>query len=538
MADGLPPPPPGAIPLPPPPAGATPISGTGDAPPQPPLGTLQEAGNAAARAVGGSLINAVTFIPDLFFSAANLGGGLVDKAAGIQEPDIELPSSYWQHQLDKVTRPPTTMFGKAAEGISTAVGGGMLGGLATGAEKLGAKAVAGVEGLMQRGLRTAEKEAPLNRVRTKAAEQTMTAGYNLTPAYVGGEVKKGLQTAVGKAATHRAASLQNEPISDGLAALSLGLHPKTELTPEVLDGLEKEAFQEYSAVRELGRMGRDTKFEDAIRGAGERFRLAPRERGDVWTPGEGFSKGAKAPEEAYSFPGISELKAKYLDSDVMDSKRALDDVRSLRYSSRLNLTGMARPEDRALGYVQRQIADALEDRIGRFADASKKPDLLRRLQTARIQLAKVNTVRDVLVGGHIRPSDLYRINKAHPGMLTDGLLTIAKTAEHFGKDVELVSIKGEEGSFSVVDYLLGGSGILSGHPGVAGLSLARPLIKKTLLSERSQRDMLNNLGKWKPPSEGAKTVRKTLSGIGRAGLVGGSMQGVESELGDLGDNGP
>jgi len=90
------------------------------------------------------------------------------------------------------------------------------------------------------------------------------------------------------------------------------------------------------------------------------------------------------------------------------------------------------------------------------------------------------------------------------------------TARNFKKDVQSVSTTGETGEFSAIDYLLGGSGMVSGHPKITGLILARPVSRWALGTETVQRKMLKNMRGGK-----RSTARELARGIGSGAAIMG-----------------
>lgn len=468
--------------------------------------------NTAVRDLARGIIGAVTFVPDIATTGANLIGGAVDRAAGIKEPDIELPSSFWNRQLDKVTTKPTTTTGKVTEEIAA----GLVGGAAT-MERGAAKAVG--EGA-SRGVRSLEEEAPqLNRVQTLAAEQAHAAGYNLPPSYIGGEIARDVQGAAGKAATERVMSEGNEVVTDRLAKLALGLHPNEELTPATFDKIRNEAYQAYDDVKQLGVVKMDNTFLEDLTKAGSRFESA------------GAVEAGATDQAALLRKSIDAERAAYLKSS-MSSSDMLTNIRMLRQLSRGNLKNYD-IEKNAIGYTQREIANALEMQLER-ASASN-PTLVKNLRAAREQIAKIANVEDSIgASGHVRADDLRRLKDA--GVPLSGpLKTIADTAKNFPKAVQPIAEKGREGAFSVVDYLLGGTGVATGHVAVPALSLARPVARRVLGSESVQKSMVRGLRPTKigeAIGKAGRAASKAVKPVAKAVLRGEAIMGTE----DLAEN--
>jgi len=461
-------------------------------------------GNAAVRDIGKGVIGAVTFVPDMLVTGTNA----IAKGMGVPGPDMEQPSSFWNRQLDKATKKPTTTGGKIGEEVNSALISGAFGGIG-GAEKSAASAV--------------EKavEKPLTRVTTKAAEDAHVAGIKLPPSYIGGPIRKDIQSAAGSPKVEQEFSKANEGPIDRLGKLALGMHPDHELTPENFEKLKDEAYKPYEALRQLGRFKMsDEEYASYLKdidAAGGRF------------ANRGSDFGGSR------FPEIDAEKNAYRVKEF-DAGSALDEIRTLRNLSRQNLKNY-NPPSNALGYTQREIANALERQLDTFATKSGQPQLVASMKAAREQLAKIAAVEDSMgAGGHIRADDLRRMMDANVP-LTDSLKTIATTAKNFPKAVQHVAGKGDQGDWSAVDFLLGGSGLVTGHPAIAGLSLARPISRWSLRTEGAQKSMINALRKPPPGAisktskEAGKAVRKAAGAATR----GGAMLGSEALTEPLGD---
>jgi hypothetical protein len=469
-------------------------------PPSGPMDILKDVGSKFARPVAKGAINTLFFIPDLAVEAVNaipqsvIGGG-----------KDELPSSYWGRQLDKVTRPPKDTTGKVLEEVEGMMVGG---GMGSAVNKMTGAAKDATTAAMQRGVKGLEPSVtkPLNRITTKAAEEAHAAGYNLPPKYIGGAVRKQLQTIGGSAKVDQEFSKENMEVTDRLAKLSLGLHPSEELNPQNLLRLKDDAYKEYEAVRALGKIPADPAFDAAVKAAGGRFAEV----------GKSYGGGSR-------YASIAEEKLRYLGTSEVDAGETLDEIRALRKASQANLKNY-NPEANALGMTQREIAKAMEDRIESAATKMGNTSLVANLREARTKLAKIFNVEDSIgAGGHVDAHDLKRL--ADSGVpLTDGLKTIAETATHFGDAVKNVAAKGESGAWSAIDYMLGGSGFVSGHARIAGLAFARPILRKMISNEGAQKSMISNLGK--PPSALSKAAAGAMKAAGPAARATGKGAAV------------
>jgi hypothetical protein len=483
-----PPPPPGTTLEPPPKPAAKKPSGDYDAP------------TAVTRSLAKGAIGVIDFIPDMLTYAYNATQGDDDKSK------LEMPSSYLNRKLDEHLTPPDSDEMKASEEVT----GALAAGGATGLAQAG-KATAP---LVKKGIEAATK--PLTRVATRAAEEAHIAGIKLPPSYIGGPALKTVQEVSGGPKLDLEFSKQNAPEIDRLAKLSLGLHPEQELDEATFQTLKDEAYKPYEQVRTLGMIPVDPQYTKDIMEAGGRFA----------SRGKSF---VGADESTTRFPEIAGEKAPYLQTHF-DAGEALDEMRMLRKLSRDNLKNY-NPGANALGMTQREISNALENQIDRYATKTGQDGLVDELRGARTQLAKIAAVEDSMgTGGHVRAADFKRmLDKGMP--LTDSLKTIAETAKHFPRAVQELTA-GDKGVFSAVDYLFGGSGIVTGHPAVAGASMARPLSRWALKSEGVQKSMMSNL--HKTPSKAGTATRKVAGDVGKtlkkgagAAARGGTMLGSE-----------
>jgi len=466
--------PPGAVLDPHPadlPAGATLDPAEGEHSPN----ALGPMASAAVRPVARAASDILNFIPDMATDLANL---IPESIAG---PKLRRPSEAWSNIIDKYTTKPQGLLGRGPEEVSTLLLGG---GATTGLERAA-------------GLGVKEATATYQRITSRAAEKAHTAGYQLPPSYIGGKLAKSVQTAAGGPKLEKTMSAANEAVTDRLAQTELGLHPGhpgNELAEESFEALRREAYEPYEAVRQFGTVPTDQEFLHDLATAGDRFAHRPRS-----------FKGARYPE-------IDAEKAPYQVSEFSASE-ALDEIRTLRQLSRQNLRNYS-PAANALGYTQREIANALEHQIERAAKRLGSPDLLDRLRAARIQLSKIGAIEDSMgAGGHVVAEDLRRMmDKGIP--LTGNLKLIAETAKNFPSAVQQITKKGETGVWSAVDYLLGGTGLVSGAPQVAVLSLARPVSRWALGTKPVQKAMIRRLSGSAPSTTGT-----SLSTLGRGAAL-------------------
>lgn len=466
------------------------------------LDVAKDWGSAIVRPAAKAGIYAATFIPDMATSVINavaqagMDTGVLPKSLKSKLP--QMPSEAYGDVLDKVTREPTSTFGKVVE-----EGGAML--------------MAGGEGLAKAGIKGAEKlvghlkQNGLTRITSAVAEQAHNAGIKLSPSYIGGKVAKAVQTAVGGAKTDRAFSEANQPKWDNLAKTSLSLHPDEELSETTLDKLRTKADEGYDKLAAIGTLPADPVYDAQIKAVGGRFAEYPSSLGGGYRYDTVESeKGHYIPKEppkdepdkhvrvktswGYKYETIAGQKAPYQNVRDITAQEAIDEVRALRKIARQNLKQYD-PERNALGAVQRQIAGAIDARLERRATVLTKAkvipkDIYDNYVESRQKLAKIATVEDALgPGGHIIPDALVKAQES--GVKLDGgLKIIADTAKHFPKNAQFITKTGSEGVFSTWDFLLGGTGLAASHPVATGIALARPAIRSSLGSGTVQRAML------------------------------------------------
>jgi hypothetical protein len=499
-------------------------------------GGAKQLGVAGARLLAHGAINIAAFIPDMAAGSANeiiskLPKGAQDWMGGYEE----MPSSFFNRMLDQY------LPGEKGAGAAEEVGGAIIGGApgmekeiarlgSTAAEKFLAKGGGkAAESTGVRGFKPEETAPERTEITTKAAEDASIHGYNLSPAYIGGRISKDVQTVSGGPKVHAIMSKDNEPVTDNIAKHALGQPKSAELSPELFQRLKNAAYEKYAAVRKLGKISSSDEFEAEVKAAGSPFYDQ--------VPGVG---------KKMRYQKVADEKALYMDLPEFDSNWAVSQISGLRADSGLNLKS-THPEDRALGFVQRQIANALENRLEKaitegytsrhvtglgFADQKR---LVADFKEARRQLAIIHVVEDSMgPGGHVRASDFAKL--ADAGVpLSEPLMAIARTAKNFPKDVQLVTEKGETGDFSAIDFLLGGTGAVSGHAALVGLGVSRAVSRSTLRTEAVQKEMIRNLRAKPGPIKKAAgkaydATKATAKPLVKAGVRGGVLRGGEARM--------
>lgn len=303
-------------------------------------------------------------------------------------------------------------------------------------------------------------------------KKARAAGYVLKPSEAGGQVGKMAEGLTGSPRLSIEASLRNQPVTDSLAATEINLPKGTKITPGVLRRASAPHNDVYRELSALGDIDLDEHYSRAIAAVGR-------------TPGKSFPKAANQ--------DVANLREQYSDK-WMDSADAVHEIKSLRSQSRKNLAAPFAPNQNALGAAQRQVADAIESQLERHAEAIGKTDLVKRFRNAREELAKINSVREALIGntGHVSASKLAKMQqKGVP--LSGNLKLIADVSDEFGEVTRDANKVKNKVPATVLEGAAGGAGIAMSalhHPIAGGATLlgtvARPATRKYLLSESYQ----------------------------------------------------
>lgn len=316
----------------------------------------------------------------------------------------------------------------------------------------------------------------------QAAVEARHAGYVLPPAAISD--KPGLVANVlagwgGKIKTQQAASEHNQGITNSLAAQDLGLPPDTHLSDAAFAQVRQRAGQAYAAVASsVPVITADSTYSQIV-----------------------AALGGKSGQAAQMFPkithnqGIHDLVDELKSVPQMPTPVAMEIVRELRYNANENFKAMGDPSRTALGFAQRQAADAIDDLMERNISAVGRPDAVAQYRQARQLIAKSYDVEGATnpATGDVSARHIGALAvKGRP--LSGNLDTIANSALAFPKAMQAPAGFGYDQPWSALDAFAIGGAILAGRPDAA-LSLGtRPLARHAVLSERMQ-DRITN-----PPS--------------------------------------
>ncbi|MDP3164363.1 MAG: hypothetical protein Q8N06_02750 [Hydrogenophaga sp.] len=310
-----------------------------------------------------------------------------------------------------------------------------------------------------------------------AGREGAKAGYVIPPVDLDpGMFTKLMSGLSGKIKTSQVASERNQKVTDALARRALGLADDAELSPEVLQGVRRQAAQGYAPVRNSGVIQADQGFLSALDSIAA------------------TSKGASR-----SFPGLRDNGVEDLIASVrqstFDAGDAVDATKQLReLADQAYMKG-----DKTVGKAAKSAADELENVLERQLSASGNPNAVQSFQDARRQIAKTYSVQKALnptTGAVSAPRLAADLAKGRP--LSEELLTIAQMGQAFPKATQ--ALKEAPGTVSPLDWLAAGGvglGAASTVP-AAGVLLARPLARQMLLSKPVQRRALQEAAPTNP----------------------------------------
>lgn len=461
-----------------------------DQPAQAPAAT---APSLAAAPVGGAemLMKLGTGVLASIPAGLAYGGAAVGKALGADVNPGAVQSrvqNYFTYQplsdsaksggqaLQNITQPIVAPIVRAADRTATAVGkvsptaetylreapaafqaASAVVPLASGARALEGAAATNAE---TKAIAAARNPTPEEMAITKA----QGLGLKLLPSQQGrtaGAIAEGLS---GQAKLERTLSKQNAVAVDAAAAEEIGLPKGARPTPEAIAAKKTEASRVYGEVAKLGPVTTDETYRKAIASIDDR---------------SGSGSFAEDTPQA-----VTRLKEIYSGKASFDSADAVAKVRQLRADASKNLKALNAPEQNALGYAQRRLADVLDDQMERGAQKAGNADLVSRYKAARVQLAKIHTVEDAIRGQNVSAKALAQQQKR--GVPLSGKLKdIADTYNSFDRVLQDVSKIRDSGPLGVVDYMVG-AGAAIHNPLLATAALSRPLIRAGLASDTYQ----------------------------------------------------
>lgn len=244
------------------------------------------------------------------------------------------------------------------------------------------------------------------RLTGRGTEAARAAGYKARPSdfqAANPEKKMGGKLQEKLTGTHEAQkgfTVENQTITNRLAAEDMGLKKGERITPEALD----EARKPHNAV-----------YDETATKAGKW--KTPQ---DVKPVIDDIIQNGELPKKQRD--ALSNMR------DNMEGQGAIDTVRFLRSKSR----AFQRSEDaktQAIGENMREAADALEKAMDDRLNAVGETDQLGKLKAARTSLAKIHDYQVALKNGQIDAHVLARMDKKSPGRMTGNAAIIANAAD-------------------------------------------------------------------------------------------------------------
>lgn len=312
-----------------------------------------------------------------------------------------------------------------------------------------------------------------------AIDKAQQLGLKLLPSQQersAGALAEGL---TGQAKLERTLSKQNAEVVDAAAAEEVGISGR--LTRKALAAKKAEASRAYGEVAKIGKVSTDDEWRQAISEIDNR------------TGAASFAEDTPA--------AVTRLKEIYGNKDVFDAADAVSKVRQLRADASRNIKALNAPEQNALGYAQRKVADAIDDQLERAAQATGNDSLVSNYIAGRQQLAKIHSVEDAMRGQNVSAKALYQqLQRKVP--LSGKLRTIAESYGSFDRVLQDVSKLRNTGPLDVVDYLVG-AGAAVHNPLLATAALSRPAIRAALASDWYQGLQRSPVGPVPPPAPNA-----------------------------------
>lgn len=277
----------------------------------------------------------------------------------------------------------------------------------------------------------------------------------------------------GKISTAQNASAKNREVFNSLASKSLGLPAETKLTPELLQGIRKEAGDAYGAIANSGIVQPKESYFKALDDIAKPYVTAM----------QGFPNAKPSPV----LDLIESLK-----SPQFDASSAVAKIKELRSAAddafRTGNTDIARASKSAASELESALENHLQD-IG-------QPELLKSFKDARQLIAKTYSVEKSLnpVSGNVEGLKLAaQLKKGKP--LSGDLKSAAEFAARFPKASQAVEGMGSLPQTSPLDWMAG-AGLSASTANPFGLLAvgARPLARSATLSPMIQNRLVQKSG--------------------------------------------
>jgi len=317
--------------------------------------------------------------------------------------------------------------------------------------------------------------------RTGPEQRALKAGFTVPPATMENPsvMSKMLGAWSGKIKSQHGASAKNQTLVKQMAASSLGLPRDTILDDNVFRTVRQQAGRAYEDVKQaIPTIQTDPQFQQQIGGLGQI-------NSQVGQSFPGLVKNDK----------ISDLVSELTSKKDFPTAAGVEAVRILRADATKNLQAIGDPERNALGFAQRDAADAVDDLMDRNISANGNPGVIDKYRAARRAIAKSHDVESATntATGEVDPRRFALLaDRGKP--LSGELATIAETANAFPKAMQMPSKFGGAEPLSILDIMAAGgavgTGAMTGNLGTGALiasgALSRPLVRQMTLSDAYQ----------------------------------------------------
>ncbi|HEX8765017.1 MAG TPA: hypothetical protein VF740_07635, partial [Candidatus Acidoferrum sp.] len=316
----------------------------------------------------------------------------------------------------------------------------------------GAKVPAQFKEMAMNGAAKITRDAMLNQNRTAAVRTTRQAGFKVSPAEYGGSVGRTITSASNRAEIAREISAHNEGRVVELFKANMELPPEAAVDRATFSGLRTRFGLSYQEARSLPRMNLDAQFMADMFNSGAKFEQLTAD----FSPQELVQLEEK----------IAQLRGTYM-QPAWSADSAVNMMGHLRETS-ADLMRSDSSIDRKLGFVQREMAQAFEDRLWRHATAEGKPEMAARFQESRKKLAQMHVWEDAanfdtgfFSSRGIVAQRSTMATRVDP--FTDELKMVADSAGAFPQSFQDISRKGGTMPISVFErYMLIGSMVGAG----------------------------------------------------------------------------
>lgn len=347
----------------------------------------------------------------------------------------------------------------------------------------------------------------VNAPRDAILQASQQAGYVVPPSQAtGGFLNRALEGISGKITTAQNASAKNSDVTNALVRKALGQADDFSATPANLANVRGQAGQAYEAVKQFPQpFVADGAFSNAVNKIESEYT-----------------------RKVSAFPSLGNPKIEALVSDLkqgsFDPRATVEIMKQLRSDASANLGFGAKPEQLALGRIQKDAAKELEDLVARNLQQSGQQGLYDAFTEARKLIAKTKTVeRATDEAGNTSALKLANALR-NRAPLSGELKTAAQFADQFPKAAQEVSKMGSLPQWSPLDtmgaVLAGGAGMATGTPSLALMSLLRPATRAAILSGPYQRAMTQpSYGNGLLGLLGAPALTGAGASLGAAGLL-------------------